>query len=109
MSFKERFFSAARSVTKTEPLVAGDFAVRGGQIEVLNQQALSDRAVLYSLFVEQRARNATGAAGGTQHFVHHDAFRASRFESGNPVETLKEILAGISRSGAAAGCTVSAC
>ena len=95
MSFKERFFSAARSVTKTEPLVAGDFAVRGGQIEVLNQQALSDRAVLYSLFVEA-ARTGTPLAPQAERSISYIMTHSELPVLNQAIqwETLKEILAG---------------
>src|SRR2546430_817376 len=58
LSLKERFFSAARSVTKTEAPVTGDFAVRGGQIEGLNQPARSDLSGLDSPFADA-ARTGT--------------------------------------------------
>ena len=50
-SLRQRFFSAARSA-KIEPSNGKPFAVRDGLFEVLDQQALSDRAVTFSLFTE---------------------------------------------------------
>jgi len=57
-SLKERLFSAARSVTKTEPPVYRRFRGSRRADEVVNQQALSDRTVMYSMFVEA-ARTGT--------------------------------------------------
>ncbi len=95
MSLKERLFSAARSVTKAEPIVSGDYAVRGGQIEVLNQQALSDRAVLYSLFVEA-ARTGTPLAPQAERSISYIMTHSELPVLNQAIQwdTLKEILAG---------------
>jgi len=95
MSFKERFFSAARSVAKTEPPASGDFAVRGGQIEILNQQALSDRRVMYSLFVEA-ARTGTPLAPQAERSISYIMTHSELPVLNQAIEwdTLKEILAG---------------
>jgi [protein-PII] uridylyltransferase len=50
-TLRQRLFSAAR-VTKFEPSNGKPFAVRDGLFEVLDQPALSDRAVTFSLFTE---------------------------------------------------------
>jgi [protein-PII] uridylyltransferase len=50
-TLRQRLFSAAR-VTKFEPSNGKAFAVRDGLFEVLDQPALSDRAVTFSLFAE---------------------------------------------------------
>jgi [protein-PII] uridylyltransferase len=50
-TLRQRIFSAARS-TKIEPSNGKPFAVREGLFEVLDQQALSDRAVAFALFTE---------------------------------------------------------
>jgi [protein-PII] uridylyltransferase len=50
-SLRQRLFSAARGA-KFEPSNGKPFAVRDGLFEVLNQHALSDRAVIFSLFTE---------------------------------------------------------
>jgi [protein-PII] uridylyltransferase len=50
-TLRERLFSAARSA-KFEPSNGKPFAVRDGLFEVLDQHALSDRAVAFSLFTE---------------------------------------------------------
>jgi [protein-PII] uridylyltransferase len=50
-TLRQRFFSAARSA-KFEPSDGKPFAVRDGLFEVLDQQALSDRAVAFSLFTQ---------------------------------------------------------
>ena len=95
MSFRERFFSAARSVAKTEPPASGDFAVRGGQIEILNQQALSDRRVLYSLFVEA-ARTGTPLAPQAERSISYIMTHSELPVLNQAIQwdTLKEILAG---------------
>src|SRR5262250_1417131 len=50
-TLRERLFSAARA-TRIEPSNGKPFAVRDGMFEVLDQHALSDRAVAFSLFTE---------------------------------------------------------
>lgn len=53
LSLRERLFSAAKNVARPELELAGtNYAIRGGQLEVTNLTALSDRAAMYSLFVE---------------------------------------------------------
>jgi [protein-PII] uridylyltransferase len=50
-SLRQRIFSAARAA-KIEPRNGKPFAVRDGMFEVLDQHALSDRAVTFQLFTE---------------------------------------------------------
>jgi [protein-PII] uridylyltransferase len=50
-SLRQRIFSAARAA-KIEPSNGKPFAVRDGMFEVLDQHALSDRAVTFQLFTE---------------------------------------------------------
>jgi [protein-PII] uridylyltransferase len=50
-TFRERFLSAARSA-RTEAGQGKSFAVRDGLLEVLDEPALSDRAVTFALFAE---------------------------------------------------------
>jgi [protein-PII] uridylyltransferase len=50
-TFRERFFSAARSA-RAEAGKAKPFAVRDGLLEVVDEPALSDRAVTFALFAE---------------------------------------------------------
>jgi [protein-PII] uridylyltransferase len=50
-TFRERFFSAARSA-RVEAGKAKPFAVRDGLLEVVDEPALSDRAVTFALFTE---------------------------------------------------------
>jgi [protein-PII] uridylyltransferase len=50
-SLRQRIFSAARA-PKFEPSNGKPYAVRDGLLEVVNQQALSDRSVTFSLFAE---------------------------------------------------------
>ena len=95
LTLKERFFSAARSVTKTEPIVTGDFAIRGGQIEILNQQALSDRTVMYALFVEA-ARTGTPLSPQAERSISYVLTHSELPVLNQAIQwdTLKEILAG---------------
>jgi [protein-PII] uridylyltransferase len=95
VSLKERLFSAARSVTKTEPPTTGEFAVRGGQIEVLNQQALSDRSVMYAMFVEA-ARTGTPLGREAERSISYVMTHSELPVLNQAIqwETLKEILAG---------------
>ena len=96
LTLKERLFSAARSVTKSEPPVSGaHFAIRGGQIEVLSQQALSDRTVMYSLFVEA-ARTGTPLAREAERSISYVATHSELPVLNQAIQwqTLKEILAG---------------
>jgi len=94
-SLRERFFSAARSVTRTEPPMTGDFAVRSGQIEVLNQQALSDRTVMYAMFVEA-ARTGTPLSREAERSISYVMTHSELpvFNQAMQWEMLKEILAG---------------
>ena len=50
-TLRQRFFSAARSA-KSEPGNGKPFAVRDGLFELLDAKELSDRAVLFALFIE---------------------------------------------------------
>ena len=95
LSLKERLFSAARSVTKTAPPMTGDFAVRCGQIEVLNQQALSDRTLMYSMFVEA-ARTGTALSREAERSISYVMTHSELPVLNQAIqwETLKEILAG---------------
>src|SRR5438445_5516735 len=50
----ERLFSAARSVARPEQLPSGaHFAIRSGQVELLDQPALADASIMYWLFMER--------------------------------------------------------
>jgi [protein-PII] uridylyltransferase len=53
-SLRQRIFSAARAA-KIEPSNGKPFAVRDGMFEVLDQHALSDRAVTFQLFTDAAA------------------------------------------------------
>jgi len=50
-TLRQRFFSVARSA-KSEPGNGKPFAIRDGLFEVLDAKELSDRAVLFTLFIE---------------------------------------------------------
>ncbi len=51
LTLRQRLFNAARA-SKLEPDGGRFFTIRDGLLEVVEQQALSDRAVTYSLFAE---------------------------------------------------------
>jgi [protein-PII] uridylyltransferase len=95
VSLRNRIFSAARSVTHPEHAPSGaQFAIRGGQFEILDQPALADRSIIYSLFTEA-ARTGTmlsrDAERTIQYVVSH-----SELAVRNQVmtwDTLKEVLA----------------
>src|SRR5215469_10976970 len=95
LSLRERLFSAARSVARQEPLPSGaHFAIRNGQFEVLNQVALADRAIIYSLFTEA-ARSGTPLSRDAERIIAY-VLSHSELEAVNQAmtwETLKEILA----------------
>src|SRR3984885_2505364 len=50
-TFRQRIFNVARG-PKTEPSNGKPFGVRDGLFEILNQTALSDRTLIFSLFTE---------------------------------------------------------
>ena len=50
-TFRQRLFNAARSA-KSEPGDGKPFAVRNGRFEMLDAREISDRSVLFSLFIE---------------------------------------------------------
>lgn len=95
LSFRERFFSAARSVARAEPPPSGaQFAIRGGQFEILDQPALADRSIVYALFTEA-ARTGTALSRDAErtisYVVSHSELPA--INQAMSWETLKEILA----------------
>ena len=95
LSLRERFFSAAKSVTRPEPPPSGaHFAIRSGQFEILDQPALADRSIIYSLFTEA-ARTGTPLSRDAERSIAY-VVSHSELEALNQVmgwETLKEILA----------------
>jgi [protein-PII] uridylyltransferase len=88
----QRFFSAARGV-KTEPSDGKPFMVRDGLFEVLDQSAMSDRAVMFSLFTEA-ARTGTPlsrrAERGIAYIMKHPELTVRNADVSWPV--LREIL-----------------
>ncbi len=92
---RERLFSAARSVTRPEvPPRGAHFAIRSGQFEILDQPALADRSIIYSLFIEA-ARTGTPLSRDTERIINYVVCH-SELPAMNQVmswETLKEILA----------------
>jgi [protein-PII] uridylyltransferase len=95
-SLRERFLSAARSVARpAEGIGAAHVVVRGGQLEILDLPALSDRALLFSVFVEASRSGAPlsrEAERSIAYVLTHEELQVK-----NPKitwETLKEILAG---------------
>ena len=95
LSLRERFFSAARSVARPEPAPSGaHFATRNGQFEILDQPALADRSIIYSLFTEA-ARAGTPLSRDAERIIAY-VLSHSELEAVNQAmtwETLKEILA----------------
>src|SRR5712672_3708883 len=71
VSLRERFFSAARSVTRPEqPPSGAHFAIRSGQFEILDQPALADRSIIYSLFTEA-ARTGTMLSRDAERIINY--------------------------------------
>ena len=95
LSLRERLFSAARSVARSEPAPSGaHFAIRHGQFEILDQPALADRSIVYHLFTEA-ARTGTPLSRDAErtiaYVLSHPELHAINQAMG--WETLKEILA----------------
>ena len=91
---QERFFSAARGVTQRRSASGNHFAIRGGLFEVVDQPALSDRPVIFSLFTEA-ARTGTPLSREAERTIA-TSFDTSRASGENQVmswATLREILA----------------
>ena len=95
LSLRERFFSAARSVARQDPPPSGaQFAIRNGQFEILDQQSLADRSIIYSLFTEA-ARTGTPLSRDAERIINY-VVSHSELTAVNQVmswDTLKEILA----------------
>src|SRR5499427_9600588 len=95
VSLRERLFSAAKSVTRTEPPPAGaHFAIRAGQFEILDQPGLADRSIIYSLFTEA-ARTGTPLSRDAERIITY-VVSHSELPARNQMmswDTLKEILA----------------
>jgi len=95
VSLRERFFSAARSVARPEsPPKGAHFAIRSGQFEILDQPALADRSIIYSLFIEA-ARTGTPLSRDAERIINYVVCH-SELPALNQVmswDTLKEILA----------------
>jgi len=91
-TLRQRLFSATR-VAKFEPGNGKPFAVRDGLFEVLDQPALSDRAVTFSLFTEA-ARSGVPlsrrAERGIAYIMQHPELPVRNPEVSWPV--LREIL-----------------
>ena len=95
VSLRERLVSVARSVTRPEQPVSGaHFAIRGGQFEILDQPALADRSIIYSLFTEA-ARSGTMLSRDAERIINY-VVSHSELPARNQVmswEVLKEIVA----------------
>ena len=95
LSFRERLFSAARSVSRSEPAPSGaHFAIRNSQFEILDQPALADRSIIYSLFTEA-ARTGTPLSRDAERIIAY-VVSHSELQSINQTmswDALKEILA----------------
>jgi [protein-PII] uridylyltransferase len=92
LTLRQRLFSATRSA-KFEASNGKPFAVRDGLFEVLDQQALSDRAVVFSLFTEA-ARTGTPLSRSAErciaYIMKHPELPVRNAEVSWPV--LREIL-----------------
>jgi [protein-PII] uridylyltransferase len=92
-TLRQRLFSAARA-TRFEPSNGKAFAVRDGMFEVLDQPAMADRAVIFSLFAEAArtgiplSRRAERAIG---YIMKHPELPVQNADITWPV--LREILA----------------
>jgi [protein-PII] uridylyltransferase len=95
ISLRERLFSAARSVTRPEQLPSGaHFAIRGGQFEILDQPALADRSIVYSLFTEA-ARSGIVLSRDSERIINYVVSHSELAARNQTMrwDTLKEILA----------------
>jgi len=91
-TLRQRFFNAARG-TKFEPSNGKPFAVREGLFEVLDQQAMSDRAVTFALFTEAARAGiplSRRAERGIGYIMKHPELPVRNAEVTWPV--LREIL-----------------
>ena len=95
VSLRERLFSAARSVTRLEqPPSGAHFAIRSGQFEILDQPALADRSIVYSLFTEA-ARTGTALSRDAERIINYVVSHSELAARNQTMswDTLKEILA----------------
>ena len=95
VSLRERLFSAARSVTRPEQLPSGaHFAIRSGQFEILDQPALADRSIVYSLFTEA-ARTGIVLSRDAERIINYVVSHSELAARNQTMswDTLKEILA----------------
>jgi [protein-PII] uridylyltransferase len=95
VSLRERLFSAARSVTRPEqPPSGAHFAIRSGQFEILDQPALADRSILYSLFTEA-ARTGIVLSRDAERIINYVVSHSELAARNQTMswDTLKEILA----------------
>src|SRR3984893_1414580 len=91
-TLRQRLFNAARG-PKFEPSNGKSSAVRDGLFEVLDQQAMSDRAVMFSLFTESARTGiplSRRAERGIGYIMKHPELPARNAEVPWPV--LREIL-----------------
>jgi [protein-PII] uridylyltransferase len=96
LSLRERLFGAPRNATRpAEELSAGYFEVRCGQLEVLDLTALSDRSLLYAIFVEA-SRSGTPLSRDAERGITYVLTHAELPTKNSNISwgTLKEILAG---------------
>jgi [protein-PII] uridylyltransferase len=95
VSLRERLFSAARSVTRPEqPPSGAHFAIRSGQFEILDQPALADRSIVYSLFTEA-ARTGIVLSRDAERIINYVVSHSELAARNQTMswDTLKEILA----------------
>jgi [protein-PII] uridylyltransferase len=95
LSLRERLFSAARSVARPEPAPSGaQFAIRNGQFEILDQPALADRSIVYSLLTEA-ARSGTALSRDAERIINYVVSHPElpAINTTMSWDTFKEILA----------------
>ncbi len=92
-TFRERFFSAARSA-RAEAGKAKPFAVRDGLLEVVDEPALSDRAVTFALFTEA-ARTGIPLSREAERAIFYILKHPELLQKNTQINwaTLREILA----------------
>jgi [protein-PII] uridylyltransferase len=92
-TFRERFLSAARSA-RTEVGQGKSFAVRDGLLEVVDEPALSDRAVTFALFAEA-ARSGVPLSREAERAIFYILKHPELLQKNTQINwvTLREILA----------------
>jgi [protein-PII] uridylyltransferase len=96
LTLRERFFSAGRSAARPVEGSGGAYAaVRGGQLEITDLNAVSDRAALFSIFAEASRSGAT-LSREAERSIGQVLTQEERQAKNSKItwDALKEILAG---------------